>query len=94
MQILINLISAIVGLQGSSIDPAHPSARLTGLYVALASGLVALLGHFLPTVVVDQAQAIQVVSSMFFVGGFIWSTFGALRAAHVKVAGILKARVS
>lgn len=93
MQIILSIISAVIGLQGSTIDPLKDSARLTGLYIALASGLVAATKHFLPTLDISQEQAVALVTTIGYVLGACWYAFGAVRAiispVKDKVAGIL-----
>jgi hypothetical protein len=87
-QIIVAIVNAVVGLQGSSVDPLKDSARLQGLYIALASGLMAVMGHYMPNVVVDQSQALQIVTAMGYIAGGLWYAFGAIRAAHKTVAGM------
>ena len=93
MNIILNIISAVVGLQGSTVDPLKDSARLTGLYIALASGIVALAGRYLPTLVVSQEQAVGLVTAVGYILGALWYAFGAVRAmaspVKEKVAGLL-----
>jgi uncharacterized membrane protein YedE/YeeE len=89
IQIILNIISAIIGLQGSTVDPLKDSARLQGLYIALASGIVAIAGKYLPSVVLEQSQAVDIVTALGYVAGAVWYVFGALRATKNTVAGML-----
>jgi hypothetical protein len=89
-QIIINIISAILGLRGSTVDPMKDSARLQGLYLALGSALVALCGHYMPQFVLSQDQAVQVVTAAGYVVGFIVYAFGAVRATTNTVGGYFR----
>jgi hypothetical protein len=84
---LLQIINALTGIQGSSETGNSASARWTGLIIVLASLLVAVGAK--NGIALGQEEVVGQLTQVAEALGVIWYAFGALRAsfnwAHDKV---------